>query len=117
MAGRRNNGLGGCSALRLSTYNRANIKMACSRGGGVRSRGCRFPLHLGRLELWMGHQQMPENGLERFGMRGDRRGVDYGDEHAGVGNTGREPAVAAHDSTNLWRRFASHTAKRKRDWR
>src|SRR3954447_1597647 len=67
------------------------------RGGAPNA----LPLGLVQLQRRMAHEQMPDHGLERFGMRRHRVGIDGRDNADGVAHLGGIPAVASDHAKHL----------------
>src|ERR1700694_2120372 len=57
-----------------------------------------FPLGLVDLEVGVGDEEMPDDRLERLGVRRHVVRVDRGDDHTGVGDLGRVAAVLADEA-------------------
>ena len=60
-----------------------------------------FPLGLVHLEVGMGDEEVPDDGLEGFAVRSDVGGVDGRDDDAGVGDFGCVTAVFADDGDDV----------------
>src|SRR5688572_15061603 len=83
--------------IKARTAAAASHSCLCARTGAVSiaascTRGCAryaFPLGLLQLQSGMTHKQMPDDGLESFGMRRDGIGIDRRHNADGVADLGR----------------------------